>query len=55
VILRSDSFCVDEQGTLWFKGRLVVPKNYDLHRRYSMKFILSNIPLTLAAGRCIMI
>jgi hypothetical protein len=26
-------FCIDEEGTLWFKDRLVVPKNHGLHKK----------------------
>jgi hypothetical protein len=26
-------FHVDEEGTLWFKDRLVVPKNHELHKK----------------------
>jgi hypothetical protein len=26
-------FCVDEEGTLWFKDHLVVPKNHELHKK----------------------
>jgi hypothetical protein len=26
-------FCVDEEGSLWFKDRLVVPKNHGLRKR----------------------
>jgi hypothetical protein len=26
-------FCVDEEGTLWFKDRLVVPKNHELRKK----------------------
>jgi hypothetical protein len=26
-------FCVDEEGILWFKHRLVVPKNHELHKK----------------------
>jgi hypothetical protein len=26
-------FCMDEEGTLWFKDRLVVPKNHGLHKK----------------------
>jgi hypothetical protein len=28
-----DYFCVDEEGTLWFKDRLVVPKNQELRKK----------------------
>jgi hypothetical protein len=26
-------FCVDDEGALWFKDRLVVPKNHELHKK----------------------
>jgi hypothetical protein len=26
-------FCMDEEGTLWFKDRLVVPKNHGLRKK----------------------
>ncbi len=26
-------FCLDERGTLWFKDRLVVPKNHELQKK----------------------
>jgi hypothetical protein len=28
-----DYFCVDDEGVLWFKDRLVVPKNHELRRK----------------------
>jgi hypothetical protein len=28
-----DCFCVDEEGTIWFKDHLEVPKNHELHRK----------------------
>jgi hypothetical protein len=28
-----DYFCVDDEGALWFKDRLVVPKNHELHKK----------------------
>jgi hypothetical protein len=28
-----DYFRVDDEGTLWFKDRLVVPKNHELHKK----------------------
>jgi hypothetical protein len=28
-----DCLCVDEEGTLWFKDRLVVPKNHELRKK----------------------
>jgi hypothetical protein len=28
-----DCFCVDEEGALWFKDRLVVPKNHELRKK----------------------
>jgi hypothetical protein len=26
-------FCVDEEGTLWFKDHLVIPKNHELRKK----------------------
>jgi hypothetical protein len=26
-------FCVDDEGALWFKDRLVVPKNHELRKK----------------------
>jgi hypothetical protein len=26
-------FCMDEEGTIWFKDRLVVPKNHGLRKK----------------------
>jgi hypothetical protein len=37
-------FRVDEEGTLWFKDHLVVPKNHELQKIYSMKLTIPNIP-----------
>jgi hypothetical protein len=28
-----DCFCMDEKGSLWFKDRLVVPKNHELRKK----------------------
>jgi hypothetical protein len=28
-----DCFRMDDEGTLWFKDRLVVPKNHELHKK----------------------
>jgi hypothetical protein len=28
-----DCFCVDEEGTLWFNDRLLVPKNHELRKK----------------------
>jgi hypothetical protein len=33
VTLRSTIFHVDEEGTLWFKDGLVVPKNHELRKK----------------------
>jgi hypothetical protein len=48
-------FHVDKECTLWFKDRLVVPKNMICTRRYLMNLTLPNIPSTQAAQSCIMI
>jgi hypothetical protein len=30
-------FCVDEEGTLWFKDRLVISKNHDTKMYHDLK------------------
>jgi hypothetical protein len=50
-----DCFCVDEEGTLWFKDRLVVPKNHKLQKKIFDEAHTFNIPSIRVAQRCIMI
>jgi hypothetical protein len=44
-----DYFHVDEEGALWFKDCLVVPKNHEMRKKIFNRLILPNIPSTLIA------
>ena len=45
----------DSEGVLWFKDRLVVPKNFELRKKFLMRLIFPDIPFTRAAIKCIKI
>jgi hypothetical protein len=47
-------FCVDEEGTLWFKDRLEVPKNHELRKKIFDEAHTSKYSIPRAAQRCIM-
>ena len=48
-------FHQDSEGVLWFKDRLVVPKNFELRKKFLMRLIFPDIPFTRAAIKCIKI
>jgi hypothetical protein len=50
-----DCFCVDEEGTFWFKDRLVVPKNHELRKKIFDEAHTSKHSIHLGTQRCIMI
>jgi hypothetical protein len=47
-------FRVDEEDTLWFKDRLVVPKNHELRKKIFDEAHTSKYFIHRAAQRCIM-
>jgi hypothetical protein len=47
-------FREDEEGTLWFKERLVVPRREALKKKFWLKPIRHDTPFILGALRCIM-
>ena len=52
---RTKCFSLDEAGVLWFKNRLVVPKDLELRKQILMKPISLDILSTQAAIKCIKI
>ena len=48
-------FKLDDQGILWFGKRLVVPKNFELRRKFWMKLMNLNFLSIPVATRCIKI
>jgi hypothetical protein len=48
-------FRVNEEGALWFKDHLVIPKNHELRKKIIGELTLPNTPPTWAAQRCIVI
>jgi hypothetical protein len=46
-------FHMDEEGTLWFKDHLVVPKNHELRKKIFDEAHISKYSIHRAAQRCI--
>jgi hypothetical protein len=52
---KANCFRKDDQGVIWFKDRIVVPKVLNFVNKSWIKLILVSIPFTLEVLRCIKI
>jgi hypothetical protein len=55
VSLKSTIFCIDEEGTLWLKDRLVVPVNHELCKKIFDEAHTSKYSINPGSKKCIMI